>query len=91
MVLGVQEVNPMGFLPDARNCGLRMCRECREHFCLAPRVSNPDLHDGTCMMDVPSCMPGSLNKVSFEVGGRENVPGIPGACATHNFAYLVRG
>ena len=24
-------------------------------------------------------------------GGGENVPGIPGACATHNFTYLVRG
>ena len=23
--------------------------------------------------------------------GGENVPGIPGACATHNFTYLVRG
>ena len=22
---------------------------------------------------------------------RQNVPGIPGACATHNFTYLVRG
>ena len=29
--------------------------------------------------------------VSFEVGGGENVPGIPGACATSNFTYLVRG
>ena len=29
--------------------------------------------------------------VSFEVGGGENVPGIPGACATRNFTYLVRG
>ena len=29
--------------------------------------------------------------VSFGVGGGENVPGIPGACATRNFTYLVRG
>ena len=29
--------------------------------------------------------------VSFEVGGGENVPRIPGACATRNIAYLVRG
>ena len=29
--------------------------------------------------------------VSFEVGGGENVPGIPGACATRNFTYLSRG
>ena len=25
--------------------------------------------------------------VSFEIGGGENVPGIPGACATRNFTY----
>ena len=29
--------------------------------------------------------------VSFELGGGENIPGIPGACATHDFTYLVRG
>ena len=29
--------------------------------------------------------------VFFEIGGGENVPGIHGACATRNFAYLVRG
>ena len=28
--------------------------------------------------------------ISFEVGGGKNVPGIPGACAIRNFAYLVR-
>ena len=28
--------------------------------------------------------------VSFEVGGGKNVPDIPDACATRNFAYLVR-
>ena len=28
--------------------------------------------------------------VSFDVSGRENVPGIPGTCATRNFTYLVR-
>ena len=31
-------------------------------------------------------MPGSLTG-----GGGENVPGNPGACATHNFTYVVRG
>ena len=29
--------------------------------------------------------------VSFEISLGENVPGIPSACATRNFAYLVRG
>ena len=31
-----------------------------------------------------------LLAVSIENGGGENFPGIPGACATRNFAYLVR-
>ena len=31
-------------------------------------------------------MSGSLTRI-----GGENVPGIPGACATHNFTYLARG
>ena len=29
--------------------------------------------------------------VSFEVGGGKNIPGIPGACATSDFSYLVTG
>ena len=34
-----------------------------------------------------------INKlaVSFEVSGGENIPGIPGQCATRNCTYLVRG
>ena len=51
-----------------------------------PLASDPDVHHGTCVTHVPWCMSGSLNG-----GGGENVPGIPGACATRNFAYLVRG
>ena len=35
---------------------------------------------------VPWCMSGLLTR-----GGGENVPGIPGACATHTFSYLARG
>ena len=68
-----------------------MRRECREHFPLyrlerKPLVSDPGMHHGTCVTHVPWCMSGSLNR-----GGGENVPGIPGECATHNFTYLVRG
>ena len=81
----------MGPLPDTSNCGLRMRRECRERFprhrglaiqtCITARASR------TCR---DACQGRSL-AVSFEVGGRENVPGIPGACATHNVTYLARG
>ena len=37
-------------------------------FSPPPRVSNPDMHHGTCVTHVPWCMPGSLTRVSFEYG-----------------------
>ena len=51
-----------------------------------PLVSDPGMQHGTCVTHVPWCMSGSLIH-----GGGENVPGIPGACATCNSTYLVRG
>ena len=52
-------------------------------FSPLPRVSDPDIHHGTCVTHVPWCMPGSLTS-----GPR---PGIPGTCVTCKFTYLVRG
>ena len=68
-----------------------MRRECREGFPhhrlkRKPLVSDPVMHHGTCVTHVPWCMSGSQTR-----GGGENVPGIPGACATRNFTHLVRG
>ena len=82
---------PMGLLLDTQNCGLRMCRECRERFSrhrLQRKllVSDPGTHHGTCVTHVPWCLSGSLIR-----GGGENVPSIPGACTTRNFTYLARG
>ena len=48
-------------------------------------ISDPGIHHGTCVTHVPWCISGSLTR-----GGEENVPGIPGACATRNIMYLVR-
>ena len=67
-----------GLLPDMWNCGLRMRRECRERFPRhglqrIPRVSDPGVHNETCVTHVPWCMSGSLTR-----SGGENVPG---ACA----------
>ena len=67
-----------------------MRRECRERFPRhrlrrKPLVSDPGMHHVTCVTHVPWCMSGSLTR-----GGGENVPGIPGACAIHNFTYLAR-
>ena len=39
--------------------------------------SDPGMHHGTCVTHVPWCMSGSLT-----CGDGENVPGIPGACAS---------
>ena len=49
------------------------------------------MHHGTCATHVPWCMPGSLTSGFVWSRWRGNVPGIPGACKTHNFPYLVRG
>ena len=53
---------------------------------LKPLVSKPGIHHATCIAHVPWCMSGSLSR-----GGRRNVSGIFGACATLNFTYLIGG
>ena len=57
------------------------------------QVSDAGMHHGTSVTHVPWCMPASLTGGFLwsrrGVGG--NLPGIPGACATRNFTYLVRG
>ena len=76
----------MGLLPNTQNYGC--AGNAWKVFFPPQRVGDPDMHHGTCVTHVPRCMPGSLTN-GFR--GGENVPGIPCACATHNFAYLVRG
>ena len=68
-----------------------MRRECRERFPghrlqRKPAANDPGIHHGMCVTHVPWCMSGSLIR-----SGEKNVPGIPGACAIHNFTYLARG
>ena len=55
------------------------------------RLSDPDMHHGACVTHVLWCMPGSLTSSFLWSQWRENVHTIPGACATRNFTYLVRG
>ena len=87
----VNRCGGMVLLPLTQNYRFCMRREGMERFPRLrfqkkPRISDPGMHHGTCDTHVPWCMSGSLIR-----GGGENVPGIPGACATRNFAYLVRG
>ena len=56
------------------------------NFNRKPLVRDHGVHHGTCVTHVPWCIQWSLTHC-----GGENVPGIPGACATHNFTYLIRG
>ena len=49
------------------------------------------MHHGTYVTHVPWCMPGSLTSSFLWNRSRGNVIGIPGACATRNFTYRVRG
>ena len=77
---------PMDLLPDTQNCWLRMCLEYRKRFPRHRLLRKPLVSDhGTCVTHVPWCKSGSQTR-----GGGENVPGIPGTCATRNFTYLAR-
>ena len=85
-----------GLLPDTLNRWLRMHREYRELFPRPrlqskPLVSDPGMHHDTCVTHVPWCMSGSLTRYGGVPRHSPGVPGIPGACATHNFTYLARG
>ena len=49
-------------------------------FSLSPRVSDPDMHHGTCVTHVPWCMPGSLTNVFLwnrRGGGGGTFPAFP--------------
>ena len=74
----------MGLLPNTQNCGLRMRRECRERF---PRIE----FKGNRLLAIPACITAREQLMgSLTRGGGENVPGIPGACATRYCTYLAR-
>ena len=80
----------MGLLPDTQICGLCMRRESRERIPCHRGLAIP-----TCITARASRMRhdvyhNRLLAISLEVVGVEIVPGIPGACSTSNFTYLVR-
>ena len=78
----------MGLLSDMKNCGLPMRREYRERF---PHPSGLAIPTCITARACRTCRDACRNRklaVSFEIYGGENVPG---ACATCNFTYLVRG
>ena len=68
-----------------------MCRECRERFPRHRSLAIPTCLTARAWRTCRDACRDRWPAVSFEVGGGENVPSIPGACATRNFVYLVRG
>ena len=80
----------MSFLPDAQNCGLRMHRECRKLILYHRELAIPTCITARAWRTCRDVCRDRYLAVAFEVGGGEIVPGIPGACTTRNFPYLVR-
>ena len=81
----------MDLLPDMSNRGCACAGNAGNVF-PATAVSDLDMHHGTCVTHVPWCMPKSLTGGFLWSRRRgENVPGIPGACASRNVTYLARG
>ena len=60
-------------------------------FSATSGYNDPDMHHSTCVTHVPWCMPGSLTNGFLWRRWRGKRSRHSGACATRNFAYLVRG
>ena len=61
-------------------------------FSPPPRVSDPDMHHGTCATHVPWCMPGSLtNGFLWSRRRGKMFPAFPMHAQPTTFAYLERG
>ena len=80
----------MGLLSDTHNCGLCMRRVCRERF-PTTQVSDPDMHQGTCVTHVPWCMSGSLTSGFLWNRWRGKRSRHSRRIRNPQFPYLVRG
>ena len=89
--------DPMGFLSDTQNCGLRKHRECRERFenhrlQRNPLISYSGMYHGTCVTHVPWCMSGSLTEVTGKAFQAHAQPSILRTLQeAHASEVIVRG
>ena len=82
--------NPLVSVLPWASCQINKIAGCaRTRNVISTTAGKQSRHASRHVRDACTVMPGSLT-VSFEVGGVENVPAIPGACANRNFAYLIR-
>ena len=70
-------------------CGLRMRRECRERS-PPPRLSDPDMYQGTCVAHVPGCIPGSMTSGFLLSRWRGKRSRHSRRMRNPQFTYLVR-
>ena len=81
----------MGLLPNTSNCGCACVGNAGNVFPATAgkqsRHASRHVRDGRAVMHARI----ANSRFLLNSAAGENVPGIPGACATRNFTYLVRG
>ena len=82
---------PMGLLPDTQNCGCACAGNAGNVFPVT--AGKRSRHASRHVRHARAVMHAGIANLRFpfQLAAGENVPGIPGACATCNFMYLVRG
>ena len=81
----------MGLLPDTQNCGCACAGNAGNVFPVT--AGKRSRHASRHVRHARAVMHAGIANLRYPLksAAGENVPGIPGACATCNFTYLVRG
>ena len=81
----------MGLLPDTQNCGCACAGNAGNVFPVT--AGKRSRHASRHVRHARAVIHAGIANLRFPLksAAGENVPGIPGACATCNFTYLVRG
>ena len=81
----------MGLLPDTQNCWCACAGNAGNVFPVTAGARSR--HASRHVRHARAVMHVGIANLRFPLksAAGENVPGIPGACATRNFTYLVRG
>ena len=81
----------MGLLPDTQNCGCACAGNAGNVFPVT--AGKQSRHASRHVRHAGAVMHTGIANLRYPLksAAGENVPGIPGACATCNFTYLVRG
>ena len=90
-LLDVKFISSMDLLPDTRNCGCACAGNAGNVFPVT--AGERSRHASRHVRHARAVMHAGIVNYRFPLksAAGENVPGIPGACATCNFTYLVRG